>query len=225
MLTVKTKWNAFLALAILALVAAPAFASPITVSNFSFETLPAGGLPFGCGAGCNYSIDPIPGWTASGGAVGASGQWQPGSPANGYYTSLSLGPTQAFANGGILSQTVAPLVVAGAVYTLTVDVGRRADMAFTGTIALLIDGTSYTGLPLTPPASGTFGAYMVTYVGTAADASRPITIQLRSDGVQGNFDNVRLDVGLLEPVPEPGSSLLLLSIGLVGLRACRKRLG
>jgi hypothetical protein len=226
MLTIRMKWNAFAVLATLALAVAPGFASPITVSNFSFEILPAGGLPFGgCGAGCAFSVDAIPGWTASGGAVGASGQFQPGSPANGFYTTLSLGPTQAFANGGILSQTVVPPVVAGAVYTLTVDVGRRADagFAFLGTIDLLINGNTYTGLPLTPPAAGTFGAYTATYVGTAADALAlsSITIQLRSAGLEGNFDNVRLDVGL-SGVPEP-ASFLLIGPALLVLGALRRR--
>jgi len=42
----------------------------------------------------------------------------------------------------------------------------------------------------------------------------------------GGVDFARLTVwGESAPVPDPGSSLLLLGIGLVGLRACRKRLG
>ena len=42
-------------------------AAVIPVINPSFETLPAGGLPMGCGAGCSFSAnDAIPGWNSSG---------------------------------------------------------------------------------------------------------------------------------------------------------------
>ena len=59
----KTNLSAFAALTIcLLFLASGAFAGSIPVANFSFETLPPGGLPFGCGGTCAYSSGPIPGW-------------------------------------------------------------------------------------------------------------------------------------------------------------------
>jgi hypothetical protein len=86
------------------LFASAAFAGTITVDNPSFETLPAGGLPAGCGTGCAFSVAPIPGWTNT----GSSGQFQPGTQDGNfaYFNSLSDGITNAYSNGGTISQTV-----------------------------------------------------------------------------------------------------------------------
>ncbi len=108
-----------------------AVASTISVSNFSFETLPVGGLPNnGCGTGCSYSTGVIPGWS---GSDGTSGQFQPGTDVgnNAYFSTLSDGTTVAYSNNAILFQTVLPTVQVGVTYTLTVDLGRRNDQSFT----------------------------------------------------------------------------------------------
>src|ERR1035441_2288342 len=76
--------------AALALAAAPCFASTIAVTNFSFETLPAGGLTT-CGAGCAYDVGAIPGWSTTSGAT--SGQIQPNAT---QFPVLSDGITSAF---------------------------------------------------------------------------------------------------------------------------------
>ena len=44
------------------LIMSEASAGSITVVNPSFEILPSGGLPNGCGTGCSYSTGAIPGW-------------------------------------------------------------------------------------------------------------------------------------------------------------------
>src|SRR5205085_5152178 len=59
------------------LTAVPVLASPIFVSNFSFENLPPGGLPNGCGTGCSYSDGAIPGWSETS-VTSSVGQFQPG---------------------------------------------------------------------------------------------------------------------------------------------------
>jgi hypothetical protein len=46
-----------LALLSVGIASSPAFAASIGVANSSFETLPGGGLPLGCGTGCSFSID------------------------------------------------------------------------------------------------------------------------------------------------------------------------
>src|SRR5437016_6281920 len=85
-----------------------ALANPILVNNPSFETLPPGGLPIGCGPGCSYSIAAIPGWNNG----GNSGQFQPGVQAGyfAYFNTLSDGPTSAYTNQLSISQTVGATV-------------------------------------------------------------------------------------------------------------------
>jgi hypothetical protein len=207
MLSNKVKRNLQLTFATLVFAAVPAFANPIVVSNYSFETLPVGGLNnTTCALGCSFSTGAITGWSST----GIVGQFQPGNPLNSqYFTSLSDGPTSAYSNtpGGILSQTVSPSVTVGAVYTLMVDLGWRLDgSALMGSADLLINGNRYSAIGLTP-VQGTFGTFVATYTGLLADAGQAITIELQTTGSQANFDNVRLNE--VDPAPEPASFLLL----------------
>jgi len=200
------KWNYLAIFAAAAIAVAPGFASPIAVTNFSFETLPGGGLPSGCGPGCSFSATAAPGWVTTGG----SGQFQPGVLPGPYFTSLSDGPTNGYSNGGGFSQTVLPTVQLGMLYVLNVDIGFRLDTAFAGTARLLINGTPYDAVGLTP-VQGTFGTFTATYTGLAADVGQAITIELNSNGTQGNFDNVLLDgtAPAVVGAPEPATFLLL----------------
>jgi PEP-CTERM motif len=225
MLTSTIKRNAFRVVATLAFAAAPAFASLIPITNFSFETLPAGGLPStaGCPGGCVYAVAAIPGWTNT----GVSGQMQPSAT---QFTSLDLGPTSAFSNDGIISQTVGTTVGTGTVYTLRVDIGQRLDSgSFGGSADLLIGATALNGgahfitASGSAPLAGRWSTFSASYTGLAADAGATMTIELRSVGLdanganhQGNFDNVRLDV------PEP-ASFLLIGSALLALTAIRRR--
>ena len=111
--------------------------SPIFVNNFSFETLPAGGLPEGCGVGCTYSTGAIPGWS---GGTGLFGQFQPGTPW--FTTPPSDGSaTMAWSQGLTIAQTVLPTVQLGVTYTLMVDLGLRLDPGptFVSSAGLLVD--------------------------------------------------------------------------------------
>jgi hypothetical protein len=200
-----------------------ALAGPITVNNFTFETLPTGGLPIdGCGAGCLFSVAAIPGWTTGTIGTGQSGQFQPGNPANTlYFNALSDGPTSAYSNGASpIFQTVSPTVSEGFVYTLTVDLGKRKDAAFTATADLLINGNHIAAIGLAP-ASGTWSTFTATYIGSQADAGKSITIELDSSGAQSNFDDVRLSVSDVA-IPEP-AGVTLLGLGLAGLLVFARR--
>ena len=191
--------------ALMTFAATSAVAGSINVVNHSFETLPPAGLPFGgCGAGCAYSTDAIPGWATSG---GFTGQFQPG-PASGnfnYFNYVPDGLTVAYTNGGVISQTLAATSVAGATYTLTVDLGYRKDVGDPGTVTLLVNGvpTIATGVAASP---GNWAPFTASY--TALTSGGPIAIELASSGSQGDFDNVLLSA---TGVPEPEGWLLMLT--------------
>ena len=191
----------------------------ISVDNPSFESLPIGGLPFGCGTGCSYSIGAIPGWTG----VGSFGQFQPGSVDGNftYFNSVPDGSTVAYSNGGTISQIVVPTVQNGVTYTLQVDIGARNDFPDTGTADLMLGGTTCAATG-SAPSPGDWSVFTATCTGTAADAGDPITIQLNSSGDQGDFDEVVLSDNL-PATPEP-STLILFGTGLLGLAPFRRKL-
>ena len=163
----------------------------ITVDNPSFEILPAGGLPLtrGCGGvpGCAFSIDQIPGWTATG---AQTGQFQPGTTPNMFLNNLPDGPTVGYIKWGSISQTVSALAVAGTTYTFNLDVGYRKDETSTiDTVELIVGDNTTDATPSTPPieGSGDWYVYIAKYTATAGDAGKPITISLTNTFRQGDF--------------------------------------
>jgi hypothetical protein len=190
-------------------------ASPILVSNFSFENLPPGGLPTTCGAGCSFNDGLVQGWTLSG-VSSNIGQFQPGAPGNTtYFNTVPNGSTIAYTNGGTISQIVGN-VVAGMLYTLQVDQGHQKGQNGTAVTNLVIGSTPVLATGIAP-AAGNWSTYTAIYLGTSADAGKTITIQLSANGIQGDWDNVRLDA----VAPEP-TTFLLLGAGLIGLAYARR---
>ena len=159
--------------------------SPIPVANFSFETLPSGGLPINTGAG-PFSLGSIPGWTNG----GNSGQWHPGS----YFNYVPDGITVAYSNdpGGTISQGVGT-VAANTMYTLQVDLGFRKDgLDSLGAVALIVGSTPIQATGVAPTI-GNWSTFTATYSSVAADIGKTLTIRLTATGLQSNFDNVRLN--------------------------------
>jgi hypothetical protein len=192
-------------------VSAPASATPIPVDNFSFETLPAGGLPIDCGGSCAYSIAPIPGWTNT----GSSGQWIIGGFAGN--PPAFDGNVIGYTNDDPISQNVAT-AVAGTTYTLQVELLHRTDLPLDGVVQLEINGSvvaTATGLDGGP---GTWNDWTAVYTAIAANAGQTVTILLSTTGAQGDFDDVRLNAA----IPEP-AALTLLGAGLVALGVVRRR--
>jgi len=199
-----------------------AAANPIFVSNFSFETLPVGGLPFdSCGTGCFYSAGAIPGWS---GSTATSGQFQPGTQLGNttYFNTLPAGNTIAYSDlASPITQTVIPTVQAGVIYTLLVDMGRRKDAPFDAAADLLINGNTILATGVAPTA-GNWSTFTATYVGLVGDVGKSITIELRDiGGHQANFDNVRLSDSTTA-LPEP-SAVTLIGLGLAGLLVFSRR--
>ncbi|MGH6992903.1 MAG: PEPxxWA-CTERM sorting domain-containing protein [Caulobacteraceae bacterium] len=197
-----------------ALVASSAMAATNLVANPSFEILPAGGLPIGCGTDCAYSVGPVPDWTTVGTAE--TGQFQPGPPANTtYFNSVPDGVTVGYSNGAELTQTVGPTAVGGATYTLTLEQGFRKDVPDPATDALMIGSTVIAALPTTTPVplSGDWFTYTASFTATPAMDGEPISVILDSNGVQGDWDAV----SLVSSVPEPASwALMLVGFGALG---------
>jgi hypothetical protein len=192
----------------------------IPVANFSFETLPPGGLPLGCsGTGCAFSEEPIPGWINS----GASGQFQPGSNTL-YFNFIPDGTTVAYSNdsGGTITQTIGTTVAASTTYTLQVELGLRKDgFDSLGTVQLLIGNTPINAAGVAP-SIGNWSTFTATYNSVAADVGKTLTIRLTATGGQSDFDDVRLNASPTS-VPEPVSTgLVVIALGVMGVTARRR---
>jgi PEP-CTERM motif len=202
-------------------------------------------LFFSCGPSCGFADDNIVGWTASGtfapGIV--SGQWQTGvtgSPptTNTFKTDPLINgvtpePIVARAINATLSQVVSPKAVAGATYTLDVDLGFSETQADNASVILIVNGHQV--VATAAPSDGLTRAQMqgtgnwydfeASYTATAADSGAQIEILLSSltNGMGwGFFGNVRLSdslpVSVSNPLatPEPATWAMML-IGFGGM--------
>jgi streptogramin lyase len=157
-------------------------AVPINNPGFEAQVLGDGG----------FLTTTLTGWTLS--VPSQSGPYNP--PAGAYPGGVvPEGQNVAYSNGGTISQVLTQALVAGTRYTLTVRVGDRLDAAFPGyRVQLLAGGTLLAEETAQTPANGTFATSTVDYDSMANDprAGLPLEIRLVSNGIQVNFDDVRL---------------------------------
>jgi hypothetical protein len=131
------------------------------------------------------------------------------------------GVQTAYLNTGNISQTLPALLTANTAYTLRVDVGDRADIGFPGYRVRLLAGATLLAEEFSLVPTTGFLTSTVNFTALPGNPAlgQPLTIQLVSNGVQVNFDNVRLDAS---PIPVP-ASLAVWGVGALGLGLVYRR--
>ena len=252
----KTLNSVVFCAAVVAAFGAKANAEVVPVVDPYFDEFPTGQtaasyLYFGCGTGCAFADNNTVGWTQSAtrSAGADEGQWQIGLPQT--TTAFNSDPminattSEPIVLRGInatASQIVSTTAVAGAKYTLDVDLGFEKFAVDEASVYLIVDGHQVLATPLASygltqkqmQETGNWYDFEASYTATNADAGAPIEILLSSlthGAGYGFYGDVRLTDSLTGPVidppgtPEPTTwAMMLIGFGgLAGAAAMRRR--
>ena len=141
------------------------------------------------------------GWSLSSAAGGVY------NPPAGKFTQLLAADEQvAWSNGAIISQVLSETLKSNTVYTLQIDIGDRLDVNNSGNqyyVKLFAGSTELASIDEGdfPYVDGYFVPATLQYTsGGTVTSGQALRIDLWSNGVQTNFDNVRLDATVV-PLP------------------------
>ena len=219
----------FAAVSTLAACASLSQASPVVIVNASFENSSVSN--YSCGSPVGWTLTTVlTGACFAGGLYGGvfhPSNYQPvgGDPPNvgaGFIAGATGARTAWMQGSGNMLQTLGDSAAAGT-YTLSVDVGDRADLNQDNySIALLVGGStvqsqSWNGANIS---GGGWLTRTITWTANAGGGALGIRLSDLGGGQEVQFDNVRLDFAAA--VPEPGS-LALVSVALLGLVVARRR--
>ena len=223
------------------LVAVAAWGSPLTVSNFSFESpvLVSGATGVAVGAHGIFEfgdliLGGIPSWTIASGAS-TTGILQPNNIVPTIFTANVGGPVATGAtgvpngvqvgflmNGGTIFQDLTPIAGNG-FYSVSVDVGHRTDIP-SGAYSIILSTSG--GAPLarfdgdvSSIALGGWAQETVSFNGAAIPVGQSLRLTLTAAAGQVDFDNVQA-LG----APEIGGSAIFWTmLGVAGFWIYRKK--
>lgn len=200
--------------AVLNAVGGSASAGLLTVINPSFESQSL--------AVNAFTVGTLTGWSAP----GVQGAFRPGPTI--YTAGIPDGNNVAFSHtgGGTISQILSDVLTANTLYTLSVNVGDRLDLTFSGYSINLLAGSTVLASTSTPvPLNGRFATATVQFQTLATHANLGALLQIQlitTPGGQVNYDNVRLDGTAVAAVPEP-ASIAMWSLGALGMMFARRK--
>ncbi|HWB59571.1 MAG TPA: PEP-CTERM sorting domain-containing protein [Chthoniobacteraceae bacterium] len=180
----------------------------------------------------------ITNWTKTGGAGAFGVERLATTHFSGTYPRATDGNQVGYSNGGSQqfkeSLTGSNSTLAdNTTYTLSIDIGDRNDLNFTGYVIQLFAGSTQVAIDNDTQAvpDGGWKTATITYTSSASDplAGQTLSMEFQSltpvqqgseTGGQTLFDNVKL---IATPIPEPSTSALLVMAGAGLLLAVRRR--